>query len=445
MARLPGDDAVGGIGAEDQLVVAADRVDAAGVARPQQACRVSASTQPTAAWNERAHSRVAQRAPPGRSGRPGARPRWCRAARPPAPPSAACRASGRCRPGAGPARRSACPCTAASTPICGSVSASPGRCSVHSRWPSRASKACTARSTPITKTRSPATSGAVLTREFERSRHSSLPPSKRDQLVVARHHRCEAAVAADAGGQRARRRWRARARGRSRLRSASTRAVAGGDDEAAVALTTTDSGKRTPSTLGRPDLAAGDLRRHRLQRLGLGLVGRAAGQHGQQPAAARRSRPAARRRVGITCRPPRPWRAGAGRRRRRAQRGELGVDQAPVLDLRRPSPSRPPGRRLRASSVLPWASSTSPRRSATSASKSSAPWPRRAASARRRTSWPVEQQAGQAQAGHGLVLVLAGVVGHPGEAGLGGVGLALVELHLARPAARPAAAKAVRG
>ena len=87
------------------------------------------------------------------------------------------------RVGSMPARRGPWPATsvslnAVSTPMCSSVSASPGRCSVHRRLPSSASKACTARSTPITKTRSPATSGAVLTREFSCARQASRSPSK---------------------------------------------------------------------------------------------------------------------------------------------------------------------------------------------------------------------------------------------------------------------------
>ena len=68
--------------------------------------------------------------------------------------------------------------TEVSTPMCSSVSASPGRARLHKRLPSSASKACTARSTPITKTRSPATIGDVLTREFNCARHSSFVPSK---------------------------------------------------------------------------------------------------------------------------------------------------------------------------------------------------------------------------------------------------------------------------
>ena len=67
-----------------------------------------ASTQPTAAWNERAQSEIAARAPAGRSGRRAARPRSRRAASRAAPPSAPSTRSDRCRPCAAPGRPRAC-------------------------------------------------------------------------------------------------------------------------------------------------------------------------------------------------------------------------------------------------------------------------------------------------------------------------------------------------
>ncbi len=158
--------------------------------------------QATADWNARAQNDVAQRAAAARPDRPGARPRWCRAGWPSAAPSARCRAADRRRAVARPGRPAACPCTAASTPGCDSVSASVGRCRRHSGRPSSASNAPTTRSTPITKTRSPATSGAVVMREFRRLRQQFAAALEHHDLVVARGHGGEAAVAADAGQQR---------------------------------------------------------------------------------------------------------------------------------------------------------------------------------------------------------------------------------------------------
>ena len=201
LGGAPGGDAVAGVGADDDLVVAGDAVGAADVLASTAASPRSASTQPTAAWKARAQSTspIRTAAPPDR---PGARPRWCRAARPPAPPSARVP-----RSGSSPASRAPCPTTSvslngSSTPACASVSGSPGRlqrpqaCGRPARRrPARCGRA------PSTKTRSPATSGAVATRVPSGLAPGILAGVEHDQFVVARHHGGEAAIAADAGAE----------------------------------------------------------------------------------------------------------------------------------------------------------------------------------------------------------------------------------------------------
>jgi hypothetical protein len=154
--------------------------------------------------------------------------------------------------------------------------------------------------------------------------------------------------------------------------------------------------------LGRPHLAAGDLGVKASSGLGLGLSAAQPASSSSVAAAAAttasgaQQRPAWPRRCGRTGAPAAAGRQGRGRLGRRVgpAPAQLGLDQAAVLDLVVHRHPAPPGRRA-ASVGLPCASSTSPRRSATSAEKvrlGAGP----AASALRRSPW-VQQQAGQAQ------------------------------------------------
>ena len=73
--------------------------------------------------------------------------------------------------------------TAISKPACARIKGSPVRCCCHSRCPVAASKALIMRSPPRTKTRPPATSGAVRTSAWTLARHSSLPCSSNTSVL----------------------------------------------------------------------------------------------------------------------------------------------------------------------------------------------------------------------------------------------------------------------
>ena len=133
------------------------------IALVQTICPSWASTQPTAAWNERAQSRS-----PVRTTGPIRSASRSTSLAPRGEPSGTSQRSVD-ESGSKPAMRGPWPATSVSlnavmTPDCESVSGSPGRCTCQSLAPSAASKACTVRSTPSTNTRPPATSGAVATR-----------------------------------------------------------------------------------------------------------------------------------------------------------------------------------------------------------------------------------------------------------------------------------------
>ena len=164
VAGAPGGDAVAGISADHQLGVATDGLHAADVRWPQQRRQLRHSRSP-----RRPGTSAAQTTSPTRSAGP---IRSARRSTSLVPRGLATATSQRTVPRSGsrPVRRwpwptSSVSLNAATTPGCDSVRGSPGRCSVQSRRPSSASNACTTRSTPITKTRSPATSGGVETRE----------------------------------------------------------------------------------------------------------------------------------------------------------------------------------------------------------------------------------------------------------------------------------------
>jgi hypothetical protein len=273
------------------------------VLRAQSSRPVSASTQPTAAWNERAQTRV-----PSRTGGPIRSARRSTSLLPRGVPTGTSQRSAP-RVGSMPARRGPWPATSVSftpvsTPMCSSVSASPGRCSVHSLWPSPLSKACTARSTPITKTRAPATSGAVLTREFSCMRQASLPPSITTSLlsvVTTAWWRPSLPTPADSSAPTSKdHSWRPVA-----ASSASTVPPL----EATTKMpsrTATASGKRTPSTLADHTCRPAILGVTGSSGLGLGL---SAAQPASSSAASSQPLPsAAARRGRITAQPPRPWR-----------------------------------------------------------------------------------------------------------------------------------------
>ncbi len=155
-----------------------------------------ASTQPTAAWNERAQTRS-----PTRTTGPTRSARRSTSFAPRGEPSGTSQRSADVV-GSKPAIRGPWPTTsvflnAASTPVCASISGSPGRCTCQSLTPSAASKACTERSTPSTKMRPPATSGAVATRTASGILPLHLRAFERDQIAFARDDGDRRAVAAD--------------------------------------------------------------------------------------------------------------------------------------------------------------------------------------------------------------------------------------------------------
>ena len=191
-------------------------------------------------------------------------------------------------------------------------------------------------------------------------------------------------------------------------------------------MTATASGNCTPSTRCVPDQRA---RRSSASAApaasGLGLSPPA--QRGQQgrgsaSADARIRRRDARAHLAAPRRWPRP------RPARRAERGQLGLDQAAVVDLR---VHRLPGLLVGGLGfvALPWASSTSPRRSATSAANSGAVAPS-SCFERLVVLLLVEQHAGQAQPRDVWYSASVAFSATQASAAQRGVGLALVELHL---------------
>jgi hypothetical protein len=331
------------------------------------------STQPTAFWKARAQTgRPGAR--PGRPGRPGVRPRSCRAAmatgtshthrcraagpahqaRHPAPPAAVARGQQHTRPGPASAHRQG---AAAST--------DGGR---------RGVEGVHARSTASTKTRSPATSGAVTTLAGTRLRQRSCAPSKVTTSLSACHHAGKAAVAAHAGRD-GRRPGRATARRRSRP-AAPARCRRPPRRELAVPHGRPPSTGKSMSPMLAECSRPGARRSWRevLQRRRLGLVGRRTGSQQRRAATAapRHQRPGRRQAAHSAA----PDAAGAAAWAAPPAR-QLGFDQAPVVEL---SSIALEGRlvgRLRLV-ALALRSRTSPRRSATRPRRSG-PWPRPAA------------------------------------------------------------------
>ncbi len=311
-----------------------------------------------------------------------------------------------------------------STPVCASVSGSPGRCKVQSLRPSSASKACTVRSTPSTNTRSPATSGAVATRAADRLAPLDLAGLEGDQLSAQRDDRGEAPVAADAGAQRA-----------ADAGAPELAAAVGLDrEDAAVARTdrehaACDADRQRKLHVGEaliPRRSGDVLRGQRIERTRLRLLG-AARATGDDERTAKPCGQATRcesRALHFDAAPDATV-AGAAAAVD-AEDIELGLDEAAVVDLRiHLAPCLLVGGlrlfllALRQQDVA--APIGDQRRELLGA---------RAVELLQRlvVLLRVEQQAGQAQTRDGLVLVLGGVLADPGQGRQCRIGLAFLEL-----------------
>ena len=363
-----------------------------------------------------------------------------------APPSARAVAAGRCPASRGPCPTSSVSLKAASTPrlrqrqrIAGALQRPQ-----LARRRARRRRARRGRRRARRRARRPPAARST-TRDAERAcATATLAGLERDQFVVARDDRREAAVAADAGGELGADAGAPQlAAGVGLERDARCRR------SPATVTTPAADRRRRAGTATLPMPAVPDLARRRSAAssgssgVGFGLVGLPSRRPARQASSAGQRRRDEQRRDASLAPLRRPLAAPAGGVD--AERGQLGLDEARGSRPSRPSPSRPSGRPPCASSRLPWASRMSPRRSATSASNSlraSAP-----SSCFSASSYFFSSSSRPARRSRAIVRYSVSIALSATQASVGarGVGLALVDLQLGGQQAAPAARRRCAG